>query len=76
MLINADRIVKVHSTDFEHTGIQKFKLTATPTSQCSGVTKEIEFEVELLNICETTNFYSQSISDITLFRQDPNYKAN
>ena len=32
--------------------------------------------MELLNICETTNFYSQSIPDITLFRQDPNFKAN
>lgn len=52
------------------------KLTAAPTSKCFGVTKEIKFEVELVNICEMTNFYSQAIPNITLFRQDPNFKAN
>ncbi len=32
--------------------------------------------MELLNICETTNFYSQVIPDINVFRQDPDFKAN
>lgn len=49
------------------------KLYSSPSLPCYGITKVTEFELEIVNLCESTTFYNQAIPDMDLFREDPNY---
>jgi hypothetical protein len=51
-------------------------LIASPSTPCFGATTSEQFQIELLNLCETTSFYSQVIPDINLFKQDPDFNQN
>jgi hypothetical protein len=62
----------VNSTDLADSGTYMMKLTASPLL---GVTKSVDFVLKMINICEQTTFYTQKISSVRAFVQDPEFKS-
>jgi len=73
-LSSSDRTIKVETTDLKHSGVYKIELFATPKSPCFGATMTTLFELEMVNLCKTTKFYDQSIANMIVFKQDPEFK--
>jgi hypothetical protein len=57
-------------------GVYPMKLTASPRPGVSiGFVKEVNFTVELLNICKTTKFEG-TINNLDILRQNPEFQKN
>ena len=65
--------VYISTKNLDDAGVYTMKLTAFPRPGISvGVTKEVEFTVELLNICKTTQFEG-TVSNLEILRQRPEF---
>ena len=68
--------VYISTKNLEDAGVYKMKLTAFPRPGISvGVTKEVEFTVELLNICKTTQFEGK-VENLDILRQRPEFSQS
>lgn len=60
--------------DLHHAGVYKLKLHVDPLPGTStGVSKVLDFDVELINICKTTSFEKIKIANLEILRQAPNF---
>jgi hypothetical protein len=68
--------IYISTKNMDFAGVYPMKLTASPRPGVSiGFVKEVNFTVELLNICKTTKFEG-TINNLDILRQNPEFQKN
>ena len=63
--------------DLHHEGVYELQLHVEPLLGTSiGISKVINFKVELVNICKTTSFEKIKVASIEILRQAPNFNQD
>ena len=66
----------MQTRDLGDEGVYTLKFTAFPRVDYSvGVTKEVEFQIALVNACQTTQFEGR-VANLEILRQNPEFKVD